>query len=84
MFPLRALLWLSAMSAASADFVTGQLGDARENLNNPVGAAYYAALPPSAPIEGSILVSTDEGQGANFEVNFANLPSAGGPFRMTH
>jgi len=83
MSSLRALLWLSAMSAAIADFVTGQLGDARENRNNAVGAAYYAALPPSARIEGSILASTDERQGVNFAVNFANLPSAGGPFRMT-
>jgi hypothetical protein len=70
------------MSVATADFVTGQLGDAHERLDNPVGAAYYAALPPSAPIEGSILASTDERHGVNFKVNFANLPSAGGPFSM--
>ena len=76
------LVWLTAMSAAIADFVTGQLGDAREYLNNPVGAAYYAALPPSARIKASILASTDGGQGVNFAVNFANLPSEGGPFRM--
>lgn len=80
MSPSIALLWLSALSAAAADFVTGQLGDAAENLNNPMGAAYYAALPASAGIDGSILVSTDEGQGANFAVNFANLPNEGGPF----
>jgi len=72
------------MSAATADFVTGQLGDARENLDNPAGAAYYAALPPSAYIKGSILASTDERQGVNFAVNFANLPSEGGPFCMMH
>lgn len=63
MSPLRALLWLSAMSAAAADFVTGQLGDAQENLKNPMGAAYYAAFPSSAPVKGSILASTDEGRG---------------------
>jgi hypothetical protein len=81
MSPSRALLWLSILSAATASFVTGQLGDAAENLNNPMGAAYYAALPASAGMEGSILASTDEGQGTNFAVNFANLPNEGGPFR---
>lgn len=83
MFPIRTLLWLSTISVVTADFVTGKLGDARKNLNNPMGAAYYAALPSSSGIEGSILASTDECKVVNFEVNFANLPSEGGPFRMT-
>jgi len=81
MTPSRVLLWLSALSVAAADFVTGQLGDAAQNLDNPKGAAYYAALPSGTGIEGSILASTDDGLGANFEVNFANLPAVGGPFR---
>ena len=84
MSPVRVLLWFSTMSAVAADFVTGQLGDAHEILDNPMGAAYFAALPPSAPIEGSILAATDEGQGVNFAVNFANLPSTGGPFCILH
>jgi len=82
MTPSRILLWLSSLSIAAADFVTGQLGDAAQNLNNPNGVAYYAALPSGAGIEGSILASTDGGLGTNFDVNFANLPTEGGPFCM--
>ena len=77
----RTLLSLSLISAAIADFSTGQLGDAAENLNNPPGAGYYASLPASGGPQGSILASADEGQGTVFEVKFSNLPSSGGPFR---
>lgn len=68
-----------------------QLGDAQAILDNPNGAQYKATLPDAAfdkdaypdgsNARGSIqAVSTPDGAGVMFHVDFSNLPSEGGPF----
>ena len=60
---------------------TGQLGDALKYTNDPPGVAYIAEFPKDHPVKGGIIVSSAEGAGTQFTVNFANLPVEGGPFR---
>lgn len=50
--------------------------------NNPVGTSYIAELPTNMSIQGTIITGMAQQNGTQFEVNFANLPSQGGPFRM--
>jgi hypothetical protein len=70
-------------SIRSAYAVTGQLGDAKKYVNDPPGAAYIAEFPRDHPVKGGIIVSSAEGEGTQFTINFSNLPVEGGPFRKT-
>jgi hypothetical protein len=73
--------------------VTGLLGNATVTKDNPVGAVYVAVLPteeffdpqdPHGGIKGKVSgASSPNGVGVAFEVSFSNLPSSGGPFRMS-
>jgi hypothetical protein len=51
--------------------------------NNPPGTSYIASLPANSSIQGSIIAGTAQQNGTQFEVNFSNLPSQGGPFRTS-
>jgi hypothetical protein len=77
------LFALSSLALVNAQVTTGQLGDATQNLNNPMGAAYQARIAPGAygSISGSIVAVSAGDKGTEFAVNFAGLPSEGGPFR---
>jgi hypothetical protein len=81
---LTSILSLLALSVhAKGQIVTGQLGNAVRNLDDPSGSAYFAELGPKTPmgIRGSVLAISAGEQGTEFAVNFENLPTAGGPFR---
>lgn len=75
---------LSSIALASAQVSTGQLGDALRNLDDPMGAAYQADIPAGkfGDIVGSIVATAAGDKGTNFQVNFAGLPTSGGPFGM--
>lgn len=78
--------WLaiaSIISSTSAQTVTGQLGNAITNTNNPAGAAYVAELRTGA-IKGRILAIPAQDKGTEFSVQFVNMPTQGGPFRKSH
>lgn len=72
--------------------VTGLLGDATAVKDNPVGVTYVATLPtkaffnpedPNGNIKGSMSATAGpNGVGVVFQVDFSNLPTSGGPFRM--
>jgi hypothetical protein len=80
------LIIISSLTLASAhsrrQVVTGRLGDATKNLDNPMGAAYQAVIPKGRymKISGSIVAVTSD-QGTEFAVNLSGLPEEGGPFR---
>ncbi|CAN8098752.1 unnamed protein product [Discula destructiva] len=90
------VLLAAAISGTTAQqqiggYTTGTLGNASVITNNPAGAAYIATLPATAfnknaypnggNVQGSIqAVSSPDGRGVMFHVNFTNLPSTGGPF----
>lgn len=78
------LAGLSAIAMASAQVVTGDLGDATFNKDNPMGAAYQADIPVGkyGDVVGSIVATSAGEKGTNFAVNFAGLPTSGGPFGM--
>jgi len=90
---LIAVILTVAFAAAqntSENPVTGDLGNATTVENNPPGQIYIATLPtksffapddPRGNIIGSISASANSnGIGVAFQVNFANLPTSGGPF----
>ena len=55
--------------------------DALVTTDNPQGAAYIAALPKDGATTGSVVASSvANGTGVHFNVNFAGLPTVGGPF----
>ncbi|ESZ95863.1 hypothetical protein SBOR_3757 [Sclerotinia borealis F-4128] len=70
--------------------VTGTLGNATIPENNPVGPIYVATLPdaeffnpddPRGNIKGSVSATGNpDGIGVQFQVQFSNLPTSGGPF----
>jgi hypothetical protein len=62
-----------------AQIVTGQLGNAIRNINNPEGAAYIAEISKGS-IKGSVLAINADDQGTGFAVNLEGLPAEGGPF----
>lgn len=65
--------------------VTGKLGDATVQKNNPAGVAYIASLNPTSKsnISGTVLALTSsDNVGVNFQIALTGLPSEGGPFRM--
>ncbi|KAK2610849.1 hypothetical protein N8I77_004244 [Diaporthe amygdali] len=80
---------LAAVSVSAQD--TGKLGDAAVVTNNPAGAVYKATLPDTAftksaypnggNVKGAVYaLSSPDGTGVIFKVNFSGLPSEGGPF----
>jgi hypothetical protein len=85
----RPMLWSLAIinglaatiSATDASTITGKLGNAQQISNNPQGAVYIAELPTHQGIRGSLVATSASVLGTSFTVNFANLPSEGGPFR---
>lgn len=65
--------------------VTGKLGDATVQKNNPAGVAYIASLNPTSKsnISGTVLALTSsDNVGVNFQIALTGLPAEGGPFRM--
>ena len=72
--------------------VTGTLGNATVVENNPPGVIYIATLPaksffnpedPRGNIKGTVSATAKpDGIGVQLNVNFQNLPTSGGPFRM--
>ncbi|KAF7959586.1 hypothetical protein EAE96_001202 [Botrytis aclada] len=70
--------------------ITGTLGNATIPENNPVGPIYVATLPdmeffnpddPRGNIKGSVSATANpDGIGVQFQVQFSNLPTSGGPF----
>ncbi|KAK4252277.1 superoxide dismutase [Corynascus novoguineensis] len=92
---MRVSTQLSVLLAAATTQVsaqdTGELGDAAEVTNNPVGVEYRATLPDSAffkpayPNGGNIkgwvkAVANEDGRGVRITLNLENLPKTGGPF----
>lgn len=77
------LLALScAISTALGQTVTGQLGNAIENLKNPTGSAYIGVL-NTGKIRGRIIAVDAQDKGTEFSVMFMGLPE-GGPFGEWH
>lgn len=78
------LAGLSTIAMASAQVSTGQLGDATRNLDDPMGAVYQADIPVGkyGDVIGSITATAAGDKGTTFQVNFAGLPTSGGPFGM--
>lgn len=73
-------LALTSAYVSAVTAVTGQLGDAAAITDNPAGAAYEARISKNG-IRGRVVASTDPSTGGvNFAVDFANLPTEGGPF----
>jgi len=70
--------------------VTGTLGNATIPENNPIGTIYVATLPdteffnpddPRGNIKGSVSATANpDGIGVQFQIQFSNLPTSGGPF----
>ncbi|KAL2178845.1 superoxide dismutase [Thermothelomyces heterothallicus CBS 202.75] len=92
---MRVSTHLSVLLAAASTQIlaqeTGELGDAAEVTNNPVGVVYKATLPDSAffkpaypdggNIQGEITAEANsDGKGVKFTVRLSNLPKTGGPF----
>jgi hypothetical protein len=73
---------LSTIALAGAQVVTGQLGDATRNVDDPMGAVYQAVIPAGkyGNVKGSITAQSAGDKGTDFAVNFIGLPSEGGPF----
>jgi hypothetical protein len=78
------LAGFSAITMASAQVVTGQLGDATRNIDDPMGAVYQAVVPAGkyGTVGGSITAQSAGDKGTDFAVNFVGLPTEGGPFGM--
>ncbi|TID21458.1 Cu/Zn superoxide dismutase-like protein [Venturia nashicola] len=76
------LAGLSTIALASAQVSTGQLGDALRNTDDPMGAVYQADIPVGrhGDVVGSITATAAGDKGTNFQINFAGLPTSGGPF----
>ncbi|KAA8570188.1 hypothetical protein MFRU_005g03090 [Monilinia fructicola] len=70
--------------------ITGTLGNATIPEDNPVGPIYVAELPdteffnpddPRGNIKGSVSAKANpDGIGVQFQIQFSNLPTSGGPF----
>jgi hypothetical protein len=70
-----------AVAQETTTVETGQLGDATQNFDNPKGAAYRAIVEPNSHnVTGMITAITARDGATEFAVQFANLPSEGGPF----
>ena len=88
---LTVLLHLVSAQSTSIP-VTGTLGNASVVENNPPGVTYTATLPERefnnpndarGNIKGLVsAVANPNGIGVSFKINFSNLPTSGGPFRM--
>jgi uncharacterized protein (DUF2141 family) len=78
------LTGLSTIALASAQVVTGQLGDATRNVDDPMGAVYQANIPAGkyGSVAGTITAQSAGDKGTDFAVNFVGLPTEGGPFGM--
>ncbi|KAM7208359.1 Cu,Zn superoxide dismutase-like protein [Naviculisporaceae sp. PSN 640] len=77
------LPFLCALSGASAQNVTGQLGDAKAITNNPRGAIYTATLEGglTKTVKGKVVArSGPAGKGVVFNLTLSGLPTEGGPF----
>ena len=82
----------NAQTTGAKGPVTGTLGNASIVEDNPPGLIYMATLPtkgffnpadPRGNIKGSVSATANpDGIGVSFQVNFENLPTSGGPFRM--
>ena len=68
-----ALRWLLAVRGVAA-------GIDATYANNPAGTTYMATLQASSSIQGYITAGTGEQNITEFDINFTNLPSEGGPF----
>jgi hypothetical protein len=84
---VAAIAVLASAVTAQSDTtpVTGKLGDATVQKNNPAGVAYIASLNPSSKsnISGTVLALTSsDNVGVNFQIALTGLPAEGGPFRM--
>jgi hypothetical protein len=86
---MRLLTFISTAVAVAfaqeqtATVETGQLGDATQNFDNPKGAAYRAIVEPNSHnVTGMITAITARDGATEFAVQFANLPTEGGPFCM--
>ena len=87
-----AVLLTLAGAQTTTNPVTGTLGNASVVEDNPPGPIYVANLPtkeffnpddPRGNIKGSVSATANpNGIGVSFQVNFENLPTSGGPFRM--
>lgn len=81
-----------AAAQTTTEPITGIRGNATATVNNPVGKIYTAVLPekeffnpadPRGNVKGSIVATANpDGVGVHFDVQFENLPTSGGPFRM--
>ncbi|OIW26708.1 hypothetical protein CONLIGDRAFT_646857 [Coniochaeta ligniaria NRRL 30616] len=76
------LVLLSSIALASAQNVTGQLGDAQVVSNNPAGAAYQATL--TGKVTGSINATSKAGKPVSFTLEVKGLPVGTGPFTSEH
>lgn len=76
--PNSLLVLVSAFAVASAQNITGQLGDAQVVTNNPAGAAYQATL--TGKITGSINATSKAGKPVSFTLEVKGLPVGTGPF----
>ncbi|KAG9525706.1 Cu,Zn superoxide dismutase-like protein, partial [Aureobasidium melanogenum] len=82
---VAAIAVLASAVTAQSDTtpVTGKLGDATVQKNNPAGVAYIASLNPSSKsnISGTVLALTSsDNVGVNFQIALTGLPAEGGPF----
>jgi len=90
---LATALFSRAGAQTTTTPVTGTLGNASTVENNPPGVIYTATLPttefnnpndPRGNVKGSISATANpNGIGVSFTINFSNLPTSGGPFRMS-
>ncbi len=72
------LILLSSIALATAQNVTGQLGDAQVVTNNPAAAAYQATL--TGKVTGSIIATSLAGKPVSFTLEVKGLPVGTGPF----
>jgi len=87
-FTAAIVLLSFAVAQSNTVPVTGLLGNATCNTNNPPGVLYKATLPdqPFAHLDSNIKGSISafgntNGIGVLVTVDFSNFPSEGGPFR---
>jgi hypothetical protein len=74
----QTLALVSILGIASAQNVTGQLGDAQVVTNNPAAAAYKATL--TGKVTGSLLATSLARKPVSFTLDVKGLPVGTGPF----
>jgi hypothetical protein len=76
--PKSLLAFLSLLGIATAQNITGALGDAQVVTNNPAGAAYRATL--TGKVSGSLNATSQAGKAVSFTLEVMGLPVGTGPF----